>query len=536
MLAQTPATPRSRQPAPTASELARRAGSLVELFDLAAQRWPDAVAVEDRERSLTYRGLAQRADALAAELERRGVVPGDPVGLLLGRSIDVVVSIIAALKAGATYVPLDPDYPAQRLTHMLEDSALTVLVGEPDRAGALDLSGAALVDPGCPAPTGMIAPAPRDPRAPAYVIYTSGSTGLPKGCAVSHDNVLELLRHTLPLFDVGAGDRWTLFHSCNFDFSVWEMWGALATGGTIVVVPEAVAKSPTDLLDLLRTRQVTVLSQVPSVFRYLAAAHADAGAPALALRYVVFGGESVDLDVVRDFLAALPGAPPAIVNMYGITEITVHATFKTLSAEDLRGSIRSPIGRPLPHLQITLFDDAGAPVLDGEVGEMWVSGTGVAQGYVNRPELTAQRFVTREGVRYYRSGDLARRLPSGELEYLGRNDAQIKRRGFRIELGEIEAALRGHPAVHDVGVAVAVNRHGVELLVACYVAAPDRNPYGLRQHASARLPGHMVPDRYAEVERLPLMPSGKLDRAALRSQATAASTRRSQRESARRPL
>ena len=526
MIAHSPAKPTARAPAPAAAALAPVADSLADLFDRAAARWPDAVAVEDPERSLTYRGLAERADALAAELVRRGVVPGDRVGLLLGRSVHVVVSILAALKAGATYVPLDPDYPAQRLSFMLADSAVALVVGEPERIGTLDLGAAAVVDPRAGLQAGTTAGSRSDPHAPAYVIYTSGSTGRPKGCVVSHHNVLELLRHALPLFEVGLGDRWSLFHSCNFDFSVWELWGALASGGTVVVVPEAVAKSPADFLELVRRRRITVLNQVPSVFRYLAASHAEGGAPGLDLRYVVFGGESVDLDAVRDFLAALPGPSPTVVNMYGITEITVHATFKALSADDLSGAVRSPIGRPLPHLRIALLDEAGAPVPDGDAGEMWVSGSGLAQGYLNRPELTAQRFVVRDGVRYYRSGDLARALPSGELEYLGRNDAQVKRRGFRIELEEIEAALRSHPAVCDAGVAMVRNRHGVDLLVACYVATPGCGPSELRAHVGAALPGHMVPDRYVVVGALPLMPSGKLDRAALRDVADAGARRR----------
>ena len=526
MIAHSPANPFARATAPAAAALAPVADSLADLFDRAAARWPDAVAVEDPERSLTYRGLAERADALAAELERRGVVPGDRVGLLLGRSVNVVVSILAALKAGATYVPLDPDYPAQRLSFMLADSAVAVVVGEPERIGTLDLGAAAVVDPRAGLQAGTTAGSRSDPRAPAYVIYTSGSTGRPKGCVVTHGNVLELLRHALPLFEVGPaiGGR------CSTRATSTSRSGSC--GGRSPPAARwswcrkpSPSRRPTSSSCCVDER-ITVLNQVPSVFRYLAASYAEGGAPGLDLRYVVFGGESVDLDAVRDFLAALPGPSPTVVNMYGITEITVHATFKALSAADVSGPVRSPIGHPLPHLRIALLDEAGAPVPDGDVGEMWVSGSGLAQGYLNRPELTAQRFVVRDGVRYYRSGDLARALLSGELEYLGRNDAQVKRRGFRIELEEIEAALRSHPAVRDAGVAMVRNRHGVDLLVACYVATPECGSSELRAHVGAALPGHMVPDRYVVVGALPLMPSGKLDRAALRGVADAGARRR----------
>ncbi|GHJ42888.1 hypothetical protein Cs7R123_02300 [Catellatospora sp. TT07R-123] len=499
------------------------AQSLTRLFDEAARRWPDAVACRDESTTLTYAGLAARADALAAHLAARGVRPGERVGLLLDRTVDVVAAILGVLRAGAVYVPLDPAYPAQRLAFMLADAGIGTLVGDPALAGGFALDGVQLVDPARVPPGTAPAAAPAEA---AYVIYTSGSTGTPKGCLVSHGNVLELLRHTLPLFDVGPGDVWSLFHSYNFDFSVWEMWGALATGGTVVMVPRAVAQSPADFLVFLCKQEVTVLNQVPSVFRYLAEHYREAGTPPLPVRHVVFGGESVDLDVVADFVAAVPDTPPVMINMYGITEITVHATIKVLTAADLAGPARSPIGRPLPHLRIDLLDEDGIPVPDGQTGEIWVGGTGVALGYLNRPDLTAQRFTERDGLRWYRAGDLARRLPDGELDYQGRCDAQVKLRGYRIELAEVEAVLRAHPGVRDAGTGVVVNRHGVQQLVACYVPAGEVTLDELRDHARTRLPGYMVPDRFAAIGALPLTPSGKLDRSALDDLCAAAIVRR----------
>lgn len=498
--------------------------SLWELFEACRARYGKRIAVTGPGGSLDYDALHARASRLAERLAARGVGRGSLVGLLLPRSIDVCVAVLAVLRTGAAYVPLDPEYPAQRLAYLAGDSGVRIVVGDPDLVRQCGLDGIEVCDPygtATPGPQSQVAAAPKADD-PAYVIYTSGSTGDPKGCVVTHGNVLALLHHTLPLLEVGPADRWTLFHSYNFDFSVWEMWGPLATGGTAVVVPAEQARSPQDLLDLVIRERVTVLNQVPSVFRYLQTCHQESGAPALPLRYVVFGGESVDLDVVRAFLAAQPEPGPVMVNMYGITEITVHATIKVLTPEDLDGPVRSPIGRALPHLTIDLFDEHGTPVPAGEAGEMWVFGAGVAQGYLKREELTAQRFRQLPGAgprRGYRTGDLARRLPDGELEYLGRNDQQVKLRGFRIELGEVEAALRATALVRDAAATVVTNRRGTQSLVACCVLADPSSRADLQEELADRLsgvlPAYLVPDRYRVVAALPLTSSGKLDRAAV---------------------
>ncbi|SDT80459.1 D-3-phosphoglycerate dehydrogenase [Streptomyces sp. TLI_053] len=508
------------------SDLPAGARSLPELFARVAAVRGDAAAVAGGGEQLGYAELDRRAGAVAARLTAAGLGRGDLVGVLLERSHRAPAWILGILKSGAAYVPLDPSYPAERLRFMAADAGLAALVGDPGRAAACGLDALPVIDPEAadpeaadpeaagPAGPAGAAPGPDDP---AYVIYTSGSTGVPKGCVVTHGNVLELLRATLPLFDLGTGDRWTLFHSASFDFSVWELWGAWATGATAVPVPAATAQAPEDFLRLLADERITVLNQVPSAFRHLAREYGDSGAPATALRYVVFGGESVDLDVVRGFLAAAPAPAPVMVNMYGITEITVHATHLVLTPEQLAAGTASPIGRPLPHLAIELRDDALRLVPDGATGEMWVAGSGVADGYLNRPELTAERFRTLDGRRMYRTGDLARRLPDGGLAYLGRNDQQVKLRGHRVELGEVEAGLRAAPQVRDAAALVVRDGAGNELLTALVVPAGPEEPdvAALRRFARATMPAQLVPNRFHPVDELPLTSSGKLDRRAL---------------------
>ncbi len=494
-----------------------------------AARTPGAVAVRCGEEALTYAELNARANRLAHHLRRRGVAEGTRVGVALERSPEMVVAIVAILRAGGAYVPLDPAYPAARLAFLLEDAGVPVLVTTerlrgglpPFTGGVVSLdgdAGAIGIEPAADPGSGA------GPQSPAYVIYTSGSTGTPKGVVVTHANVLRLFAATEAWFGFGAEDVWTLFHSYAFDFSVWEIWGALLHGGRLVVVPFAVSRDPGAFRALLAREGVTVLSQTPSAFRQLVEADRLAGAAdgELALRTVVFGGEALEPAMLRPWVERHGDERPRLVNMYGITETTVHVTGRVITREDVERGAGSPIGIPIPDLSLHLLDDRLQPVPVGVPGEICVGGAGVAPGYLNRPELTAQRFVrdpfsAEPGARLYRSGDLARRLSSGELEYLGRADQQVKVRGFRIEPGEVAAALLGCPGVGEA-VVVARTDAGEPRLVAYVVPAAGGTPPApgaMREHLQRSLPEHMVPAAFVPLAAIPLTAHGKLDREAL---------------------
>ncbi|MFL6199516.1 MAG: amino acid adenylation domain-containing protein [Thermoanaerobaculia bacterium] len=498
--------------------------TLDRLFEAQAARTPDAIAVVCEGERLTYAGLDALAGRWARRLRRAGAGPEARVGLCVERSIPMVVGILAILKAGGAYVPLDPAYPEERLRYLLSDSGIRVLLTQTSLRERLPACDALVIDlDGPPEEENAAAPVPVDPDNLAYIIYTSGSTGRPKGVGVSHANVVRLFSTTEGLFDFGPDDVWTLFHSHAFDFSVWEIWGALLYGGTLVVVPYFVSRSPSAFRELLARERVTVLNQTPSAFRQLIEADAGAGGEGIALRYVVFGGEALDLQSLAPWFERHGDRLPRLVNMYGITETTVHVTWRPVGASDL--SAASMIGMALPDLSLAVLDRNQEPAPTGVAGEMYVGGAGVARGYLGRPELTAQRFVPdpfgREpGGRLYRSGDLARYLPNGDLEYLGRIDHQVKIRGFRIELGEIETALGEHPAVRQAVVLARKDRDeegGERRLVAYLVAGAEPLPgiEELRAFLRRRLPEHMLPAAFVPLAALPLTAHGKIDRAAL---------------------
>ncbi|MGW6601237.1 amino acid adenylation domain-containing protein [Streptomyces sp. NPDC055036] len=521
--------------------------TLPELFEAQARATPEAPALTDGATSLTYAELNGRANRLARRLVGYGAGPETVVALALDRSNDLVVALLALLKSGATYLPVDPAYPRERIRFLLEDSAPVCVVTsaalvkmllpvpgpEDDETGG----GPVVVladerEPGGP-PTREISADLTDtdrtsPLAPdhgAYIIYTSGSTGTPKGVLVSHANVVRLFTSTAHLFAFDETDVWTLFHSYAFDFSVWEIWGPLLHGGTLVVVPYDVTRAPDEFLELLVERRVTVLSQTPSAFHQLV--QADRARPdlgdRLVLRWVVFGGERLDFARLGEWYGRHPEKMPRLVNMYGITETTVHVTHTELTARDSEErASASRIGRPLPDLRVYILDRSLRPVPPGTVGEVHVAGPGLARGYRGRPGLTARRFVANPfgdpGERMYRTGDLARWSEDGELLYEGRSDGQIKLRGFRIELTEIENVLSGAETLARAAVVLREDRPGEPRLVAYVVAAPGAALPGtaeLAAYAADRLPGHMVPSAFVPVAELPLTVNGKLDRAAL---------------------
>ncbi|WP_219909638.1 non-ribosomal peptide synthetase, partial [Chromobacterium haemolyticum] len=489
-------------------------------FEAQARSRPDAVALKCDGETLTYAELDRRANRLAWRLDAAGVRGNAPVALAFGRGMDSVVAILAVLKAGAFYVPLDLDHPSERLAWMLDDIGAGALIcGEEARDRFGDFGGV-LIGMGDAAASGERedAPPPRDtsPADLCYVIYTSGSTGQPKGVCVEHRNADHLFAATRRSYGIGPSDVWTLFHSYAFDFSVWEIWGALLHGGRLEIVPYRCSRTPDEFLALLEREGVTMLSQTPSAFKQLLRALDDARRPLPAgLRYVFFGGEAT---IPSQFAACLNDAGGvALVNLYGITETTVHVTERVLGPGDAQSS-RSPVGRPLPGYRVYLLDAAGHPVPPGVPGEIHVGGEGVARGYHNRPELDRERFIADPflpGERLYRSGDLGRFDARGELDYLGRIDDQVKIRGFRIELGEVEATLARHPDVAAAAVMVDdATIDGHAQLAGFVVARGSARVSGsaLRDWLAQRLPPHAVPARLVEVDAIPLTSNGKLDR------------------------
>ncbi len=498
----------------------RDAPAIPALFAEQVARDPAAVALTFEGRSLTYGELDEMANRLAHLLVSRGAGPGERVALLLPRNAEAIAAILAVLKTGATYLPIDPAHPDARIEYVLSDAAPIVAVTTAElrprlmTAGLPDMGVVDVEDPDVATQPGTALPIPAADGI-AYIIYTSGTTGAPKGVAVTHRNVTELLDALSA--ELAPGQVWTQCHSLAFDYSVWEIWGPLLYGGRLVVVPDAVVRSPEDLHALLVTEEVSMLSQTPSAFYALQTAdalHPELGQQ-LKLQTVVFGGEALEPQRLSGWMQNHPETP-RMINMYGITETTVHASFREITDADA-DSNASPIGVPLNHLAFFVLDGWLRQVPVGVVGELYVAGTGLATGYLGRSDLSSTRFVAcpfgAPGARMYRTGDLVAWGADGQLRYMGRADKQVKIRGYRIELGEVQAALADVDGVEQAAVIAREDRPGEKRLVGYVTGTAD--PVKVRAALVERIPTYMVPAAVVVLETLPLTVNGKLDTRAL---------------------
>ncbi|HBP38288.1 MAG TPA: non-ribosomal peptide synthetase [Clostridiales bacterium] len=488
-----------------------------ELFARQAARSPEAPAVTLGDRTLSYGELNAKANILARFLRGRGVGPEKIVALLLPRVPEMIVAILGTIKAGGAYLPIDPEYPADRISYMLDNSQAGILLTCGDRPAGMVFSGETadicqLLAQAWTAEDRANLPGLNRPGDLLYVIYTSGSTGKPKGAMIEHRNVVRLLFNDKFQFDFGPDDCWTLFHSFCFDFSVWEMYGALLKGGRLVIVPRAVAQDTQRFLDLLIQEKVTVLNQTPAAFYNLADADSRMADRRLCLRTVIFGGEALKPVLLKPFRERY--ADTKLINMYGITETTVHVTYLDLSEDDIEKNICN-VGRPIPTNRVYILDKHLNPLPIGIPGEICVGGAGVGRGYLNNPELTAEKFVPdpfRPGEILYRSGDLGRYFAQGDIEYLGRIDNQVKIRGHRIELGEIESLMLRFGKIRQAVVLTRDLPNGGKQLCAYYVPRAPFDPDDLREYLSGKLPEYMIPSCFINIEQIPLSSNGKVDR------------------------
>ena len=496
----------------TAAEYPREK-TVVQLLEEQVERTPDSIAVVYEEEQLTYAQLNSKANQLAYRLRKLGVGPDDFVVLLAERSIEMIMGICGIIKSGGAYVPIDPGYPKDRIEYMLSDckpKAVITYNAETDTGyPVIDLAESKAWEGVSQNPIHV-----NKPHDLLYVIYTSGTTGKPKGAMIEHRNVVRLLCNEKYQFKITYEDTWTMFHSYCFDFSVWEMYGALLYGCRLIIVSGSISKDPVRYLELLRKHKVTILNQTPTSFYQLLTEELNCMDKELALRYIIFGGEALRPSMLKPWVDRYPLTK--IINMYGITETTVHVTFKEITSHEMESDI-SNIGSPIPTLKVYILDSERKLLPMGIPGELFVAGDGVGRGYLNLPELTAEKFIDNPfgDSRLYRSGDLARWLPDGEIEYLGRIDEQVKIRGFRIELGEIENVIRKIPCVRDTAVTAGEGQSGEKAIHAYIVSDKEININDIREALSKDLPEYMIPAFMMQIDRIPVTRNGKLDKRSL---------------------
>lgn len=486
--------------------------TLHQLFEEQVAERPDKCALKLSDEEMTYQELNEQANRLARFLRQKGVTHEVIVSIMVKRSFEMVIGLLAILKAGGGYLPIDPDYPAERINYLLEDSKTNFLITDQTDLAHLSFSGEVidikslqLDELDSSNLTNL-----NTPDHLAYIIYTSGSTGQPKGVMIEHRNVVRLLINEQIQFDFTEDDIWTVFHSFCFDFSVWEMFGALLYGGKLVIVSKKEAQNPKDFLKILRKERITVLNQTPTAFYNLSNQELKDQQKDLHVRYIIFGGEALNPLKIANWQKKYPET--RLINMYGITETTVHVTFKELKADDLQSNT-SNIGKPIPTLNTYIMDRNLKLQPVGVPGELCVGGEGVARGYLNRIQLTEEKFVQNPynpTEKIYRSGDLVRMPPTGEMEYLGRIDRQVKIRGFRIELGEIESYLLKYPSIKDV-VIVLKGDTEEKSLVAYIVSDEKLIIKDLRNNLSQDLPKYMIPAFFIQLAKMPLTPNGKIN-------------------------
>ncbi|MFJ3186632.1 non-ribosomal peptide synthetase [Streptomyces halstedii] len=504
-------------PAPSDTQTTNR--SIHGTFSDLARKQPEAIAVTVGKENLSYAELDRRSDKIAAGLRALSISPGDMVGVALERGIDLVPVLLGILKANCTYVPMDLRYPPERLRYTTEDAGAAVIISNandfPEIPGVQVVTPCQLNLQNAEAVSGV----PQDAPSPlAYVIYTSGSTGRPKGVVVPHRNVVNLIEATRKDFQIDSGDVWTLFHSSAFDFSVWEIWGCLLTGGRLVVVDYWTTRDTELFHDLLLRERVTVLNQTPSAFAQLIEVDRYSTAR-LSTRLVIFGGEPLDVRMLTPWFARYSHATCRMVNMFGITETTVHVTAHTVTPFDVVNNSRQ-VGRALPGWTLSIRDPYGRVLPLGAVGEICVGGVGVADRYLGQPSLTSERFIAdpHGGGRIYLSGDRGRLRADGCLEHLGRLDSQVKVRGHRIELDEIRNTLLSHSEVTG---AVAILNHDVPgdpatARIDAYVTLrASTSTDGVLEYARSTLPSYMVPASITRLKAIPLTINGKVDSAFL---------------------